>query len=140
MIAKALLCSMTAALLVAAPCVRAQGTPLDPHALKLFGGTYSSNCAQSSATRLRVSANALAVEAGKRKMQGRNMVSAAGYFGASPPPGYLTTLLATVRSQNDLVFIVYRDKSGHYIQVDGDKKIQSALGKATLAAKHRKCA
>jgi len=139
MTAKALLCSMTAALLVAAPCVRA-GLAARPHALKLFGGTYSSNCAQSSATRLRVSANALAVEAGKRKMQGRNMVSAAGYFGASPPPGYLTTLLATVRSQNDLVFIVYRDKSGHYIQVDGDKKIQSALGKATLAAKHRKCA
>ena len=126
-------------LLLGAAPARAQGRPLDPQALKLFGGTYSSNCAQASALRLRVSANALAVEAGKRRMLGRNMVSAASYFGPSPPPEYRTTLLSTVKRENDLLFVVYQDKAGYYIRVDGDKTVQSALGKATLAAKHRKC-
>ncbi|MDX1376536.1 MAG: hypothetical protein R3357_13280 [Burkholderiales bacterium] len=139
MFARLALCSLTAALLLAAPQAGAQGSPLDPQALKLFGGTYSSNCASASATRLQVGTSTISVKAGKRKMQGRNMVSAAGYFGASPPPEYRTALLATVRSQNDLVFIVYQDGSGYYIQVDGDKTVQSTLGKATLAAKHRKC-
>jgi hypothetical protein len=63
----------------------AQNT-LDAQALKLYGGTYSADCSNPSATRLRVVADALMVEQGNKRLTGNNVQAAYSYFGQSSPP------------------------------------------------------
>jgi inhibitor of lysozyme (Ivy) len=121
---------------VAGP-LRAQGK-LDGDALKLYGGTYSADCGNSAAARLRVVADALMVEQETKRLTGNNVQAAYSYFGQSPP-NYQVALLSEVRGGLQLLFIVYRDGSGQYITVDGDPKVQAALGKTLLARKFRSC-
>ncbi len=108
-------------------------------ALKLYGGSYSPDCGNATAPRLRVTADALMVEQGGKRLSGRNVQAAYSYFGSSPPPGYQVVLLSEVRAGVALEFIVYRDKAGLYITLDGDPKIQATLGKALLGHRYRAC-
>jgi hypothetical protein len=70
---------------------------LDAQALKLYGGTYSSDCSSPAAPRLRVVADALMVEQGKKRLTGRDVQPAYSYFGQSPPPDYQVVLLRGAR-------------------------------------------
>jgi hypothetical protein len=132
-----LICGAAAAFVAAGAPAWSQST-LDAQALKLYGGAYSSDCSNSAAPRLRVVADALMVEQGTKRMTGRNVQAAYSYFGQSPPPDYQVALLSEVGG-SQLLFIVYRDKSGKYITLDDDPKVQAALGKALLARKYRSC-
>lgn len=130
---------------VAAAAAVATGAPawsqstLDAQALKLYGGTYSSDCINATATRLRVVADALMVEQGTKRLTGNNVQTAYSYFGQSAPPNYLVALLSDVRGGSQLLFIVFKDSAGQYITLDGDQKVQAALGKSLLARKFRSC-
>jgi hypothetical protein len=112
---------------------------LDAQALKLYGGNYSSDCSTPTAPRLRVVADALMVEQGTKRLTGGNVQAAYSYFGQSPPRDYQVALLSEARDGSQLLFIVFRDKSGQYITLDGDLKIRTALGKALLDRKYRSC-
>lgn len=124
---------------VAAGAPAAAQSALDAQALKLYVGAYSSDCGNGTASRLRVVADALIVEQGTKRMTGHNVQAAYSYFGQSPPPDYQVVLLSEVRAGLQLLFIVYRDKSGQYITLDGDPKVQAALGKSLLGQKYRSC-
>jgi len=112
---------------------------LDADTLKQYGGVYSSDCGSATAPRLRVVADALMVEQGTKRLTGRNVQAAYSYFGQSPPPNYQVALLSEVGGGSQMLFIVFRDKSGQYITLDGDQKVQAALGKALLGPKYRSC-
>ena len=130
---------------VAAAAIVAAGTPawaqstLDADTLKLYGGTYSTDCRSAAAPRLRVVADTLMVEQGNKRMTGRNVQAAYSYFGQSPPPDFQVALVSDLRDGLQLFFLVYRDKSGQYITIDGDTKVQAALGKPLLGRKYRSC-
>jgi hypothetical protein len=111
---------------------------LEPDILKLYGGTYSVECGNAAATRLRVAADALIVEQGNKRLTANNVQAQHSFFGRSAPPNYLVALTGEVRG-SDLVFLVFRDGSGQYITVDGDQKVQAALGKSLLARKFHSC-
>lgn len=129
-----------AVLLVAAGAPAWAQSTLDPQALKLYGGTYSAaDCSNSAATRLRVTAGALMVEQGTKRLTGNNVQAAYSYFGQSAPPNYLVALLSDVRGGSQLLFIVFRDGAAQYITLDGDSKVQAALGKTLLARKFFSC-
>lgn len=83
---------------------------------------YSANCNDSGASRLRVLADALTVE-GDKRLTGNNVQAACSYFGQSPPPDYQVVLLGEVRGGLQLLFIVFRDKAGQYITLNGDPKV-----------------
>jgi hypothetical protein len=133
---RSLICGAAAA--VVATSAPAWAQKLDAQALKLYGGNYSSDCSNASAPRLRVAADALMVEQGNKRMTGSNVQAAYSYFGQSPPPDYQVALLGEVRGEQ-LIFLVYRDKTGQYITIDGDTKVRAALGKALLDRKYRSC-
>jgi hypothetical protein len=115
-----------------------QGT-LDADTLKQYGGTYSSDCRNPAAPRGTVFADALVVLEGDKRTAGGNVQAAYSYFGQSPPPYYEVALLSEVRGSGQLMFIVYRDKSGQYMKLDGDAKVLAALGKALSTHKYRHC-
>ena len=115
-----------------------QGT-LDADTLKQYGGTYSSDCSNPTAPRGTVFADALVVLEGDKRVAGGKVQAAYSYFGQSPPPYYEVALLSEVRGSGQLMFIVYRDKSGQYMKLDGDAKVLAALGKALSAHRYRHC-
>ncbi len=112
---------------------------LDADALKQYGGTYSADCGNPVAPRGTVFADALVVLEGDRRIAGDKLQAAYSYFGQSPPPGYQVALLSEMRGSGQLMFLVYRDKSGQYMTLDGDPKVRAALGKALTAQKYRLC-
>jgi hypothetical protein len=129
---------MAAGLLAASAPAWAQSR-LDAETLKLYGGTYSADCSSAAAPRLRVAADTLAVERGNKRLTGRNAQASYSFFGQSPPPDYQVALMSDVRPGLQMLFIVYRDKSGQYITLDGDSKVQAALGRDLLGRKYRSC-
>jgi hypothetical protein len=112
---------------------------LDAETLKLFGGSYSADCSNAKATRLRVLADALMVDESGKRMTGRNVKAAYFYFGESAPPEHQVVLLSEVQGGLQLMFVVNRDHSGQYIMLDGAAKVQAALGKSLLAKQYYSC-
>ena len=112
---------------------------LDARDVKLYGGSYSAKCGNPSAPHLTVNTDALTVEQGKKRLTGRNVSSMASYFGQSGPPNFLTALLADVRPNVAVTFLVYRDKAGQYITLDGHPKVVAVLGKGLTSLKYRRC-
>jgi hypothetical protein len=133
-----LICGSVATIVVAGAPAWAQNK-LDADTLKLYGGTYSTECGNSAAPRLRVVSDALMVEQGNKRMTGRNVQASYSFFGQSPPPDYQVALIGEVRNDLQLLFIVYRDKTSQYIKLDGDTKVQAALGKSLLGRKYASC-
>src|SRR5258708_26934645 len=74
--------------LAASGAVRAQSTVLDATTLGSYGGTYSADCHNPNAPRLRVLANELAIEEGPRRVVGRNPRAQREGRGPNVPPEY----------------------------------------------------
>ena len=66
-------CAMTAAVIAATTPAWAQ-SKLDGDAMRMWGGTYSTNCGNPAAPRLRVVSDALVIEQNNKRMTGRNWV------------------------------------------------------------------
>ena len=128
----------TASLIALASPAWAQ-SKLDADSIRLWGGTYSTNCGNPAAPRLRVVSDALMVEQNNKRLTGRNVQAQHSYYGNSPPPDFQVALVGEVRRDVQLLFEVYQDKSGLYITVAGDRDVQAALGKALLGQKYRSC-
>ena len=131
-------CAMTAAVIAATTPAWAQ-SKLDGDAMRMWGGTYSTNCGNPAAPRLRVVSDALVIEQNNKRMTGRNVQAAHSFYGNSPPPDYQVALVSEVRRDVQLLFIVFQDRSGLYINVSGDREVEAALGKALLGQKYRSC-
>jgi len=89
--------------------------------------------------RVIVQAAALHVQKDNQRMSGGNLQAAHSYFGQSPPPNYVVALLSEVRGGLELQALVYRDKSGQYLTLDGVAKVRASLGPRLLAYTYRLC-
>jgi hypothetical protein len=125
------------AALLASLGAAAQG--IDAETLRRYGGSYAADCGRPGAPRLRVAADALVVEQGNQRMTGRNAMSAYSFFGNSPPKDFQVALTSEVRGGPQMIFMVYADRAGPYIRLDGEPKVAAALGKALMAPKYRRC-
>lgn len=117
---------------------QAQGT-LEADVLKLYGGVYATDCAHPQAPRLRVERSALVVEQGNRRLVAQDVQAAYSYFGNSPPPGYRVVLMGQVRGQHSMLFVVYGDAQGQYIQIDADPPVMANLGPVLGKARYNSC-
>ncbi|MDZ4145908.1 MAG: Ivy family c-type lysozyme inhibitor [Burkholderiales bacterium] len=124
-----------AAAALLAPAARA-ALPAD--VVGQFGGIYATDCARPDAPRLRITADALTVEQGGRRLSGGQTQAAYAYFGNSPPPGYQVALLGEAPGKTSLVFIVSHDRTGQFINVEADRQVASLLG-ASATARFRSC-
>ncbi|MDM0114663.1 Ivy family c-type lysozyme inhibitor [Variovorax sp. J22R133] len=115
----------------------AQRLPAD--VLAMYGGTWSVNCANPYAPKLKVEADALMVERDGQRLTGIKPQAAASYFGNSPPENYEMALLSEVRGGSELLFIVYRDKRNRYIKLSADGKTAAALGSQLLKVQFFAC-
>jgi hypothetical protein len=129
-----------ACLVASAPAVAEYS--LEAESIKLYGGSYSTDCGNSAAPRLQV-AKTLNVEKGNNRMTGEKLMASASYLDPNPPANYQMALLSEVRGGAQLIFVVYRDKAGLYVELMGDPKVETALtavlGRAQFKAKYRDC-
>lgn len=131
--------TLAAASLLSAVPARAKGS-IDATALREFGGRYAADCANPGSTQLRVEADALFVEQAGQRMTGRNPVSAYRHFGTGvPPKNFQVALTGEVRVGPKLIFRVYADAAGPYIELDGDARVTAALTPALTTPRYRRC-
>src|SRR5437868_8341013 len=110
--------------------------PLDALTLKLYGGTYSTDCDALSAARLRVTSDALIFQAGNKRITGRNVQPAGSFFGSSPPPDFEFAFSSEVIDSVGLMFILYRDRVGQYVTLDGHPRVKAAIGNTLFEQKY----
>jgi hypothetical protein len=130
--------AVVVAALIASISIHAQGRQ-DATAPATFSGTYSPDCSNAAAPRVRVSTDALTVEDGTRKIQASAPRSAPTYFAAVPPPGFQTALIANVSPGEQIVFVVYRTPAGYAIKLNGSANVQESLGKILLPQTLHRC-
>lgn len=126
------------ALFVIATPARSQDG-LDKYVMEAYGGTYMSDCSKTSAPRLTIFQDALVYIEGDKRIAGKNVMSASSFYGQSPPDGYRTMLLSDSDGGLQLMFAVYEDKLGLYIQLDGDPALVKRISPAMRTHKFRRC-
>ena len=133
---RTLICSAILSL-VATTAAWAQGK-LDADTMKHFGGTYMPNCADNASAKATVFADALVLLQGDKRVAGAKPESAASYHGNSPPPGFRTVLLSEAPG-GQMLFSIYQDKAGYYLNVDAEPKVMAVFGKPFGQQKFRRC-
>jgi hypothetical protein len=106
-----------------------------------YGGTYSTNCNNPAAPRVRAVSQGLLVEVGTQRMTGTNLQVAVALFGnQGEPPGQQTVaLMSQVRGRFEMNFNVHRDTSGQWGALEGDPKVIAAIGNGLAAQRFRDC-
>ncbi|MEJ8809858.1 Ivy family c-type lysozyme inhibitor [Variovorax ureilyticus] len=112
---------------------------LNADTLAQFGGTYSMACGNPTSAKLRVTADALVVESGNQRMTGTDPQASYSFFGQSPPRGFQVALQSQVRGMAELMFMVYRDRGGNYVELDGAPNVRAVLGPSLTGRRYRQC-
>jgi len=75
---------------------------------------------------------------GNKRLAGANLQAAFSYFGQAALLNYQVALLSEVRGPQ-LMAVVFENKSGQYLTLDGDRQVRANLGKAVLENKYWLC-
>ena len=99
------------ACVMAAP---AMAQDLRPESLELFGGTYSPDCGNPAAPRVRIAANGLEIANAGRAMRTRATMDSYTSFGGAPtspvPEGYQVEFIG-----DDFSLYVFQDEKGLHV-------------------------
>ena len=89
--------------------------PLHPVYLEKYGGTYSTDCNDTEANRLTVSADQLVFTSADDEVVAEDILTNLSYWGRMPPDGWEIALLAGLNPDTSLMFLIYSDEQGMYI-------------------------
>lgn len=114
-----------------------------PESIRMFGGTYSTDCHSPAAPKPRITSQALVIEHGARRKASGGVMDSHTSFGAAPtsptsliPPGYVMEFIG-----DEFSFHVFEDKAGYYIQPSGYlPAAEPMIGKANMKSGFRRCA
>ena len=114
---------------------------LDAWTLKEYGGTWLSDCKNNASPRVTVFNNALVfIRGDKRVASTGNVMGTATYLGRDPPASYVYTLIGELdNGQQQLIFMIEKDKTGNYITLLGDEKVMAQIGPDWKTLKFRPC-
>jgi hypothetical protein len=135
-------CLFVAALaLIAAHTPAAALDTLDADTMKEYGRTWLSDCKDNASPRVTVFNNALVfIRGDKRVASAGNVMGTATYYGQNPPDNYVYTLIGELdNGQQQLIFMIDRDKTGNYLTLMGDDKVMAQVGPDWKTLKFRPC-
>ncbi len=112
---------------------------LDPHTMDAFGGTYLADCAKESGPRLTILRGELVFLEGSKRISGRNVMSAASYYGPNMPDTYRTTILSELAGGDQLIAVLHEDAGGKYATLDGAPAVLARVSPAMRTHKFRLC-
>lgn len=111
---------------------------LDPKLMKNFGGTYMVDCSNNASAKATVFDDSLVFLQGDKRVAGSKVQLQSSFYGNNPPPHFMMALSSQAPG-GEMYFLVYQDKAGPYLTVDGDQKVTSAIGKPLTQQKFRRC-
>lgn len=104
--------ALMAAFFLAPACLPAQD--LRAESLQLYGGTYSPDCTDATAPKVRIAASGLEVSSGTRSVRTPARMDSYTSFGAAPtspvPEGYRVEFIG-----DDFSLYVFQDKQGLHV-------------------------
>ncbi|MET3494906.1 Ivy family c-type lysozyme inhibitor [Variovorax boronicumulans] len=113
---------------------------LSPEAMALYGGRWSTSCADASAPTLQVRQDTLIAESGKRRVVGQAPDTALSFFGNSQPPAnFDVALMSEVDKAGALNFLVFREARGQVITLDAAKPVAGQLGPDLMKQRYWRC-
>jgi hypothetical protein len=139
---KVVRCLFVAALaLIAAHAPASALDTLDADTMKEYGRTWFSDCKNNASPRVTVFDNALVfIRGDKRVASTGNVMGTATYLGQDPPASYVYTLIGELdNGQQQLIFMIEKDKTGNYITLLGDEKVMAQIGPDWRTLKFRPC-
>jgi len=139
---KVVRCLFSAALaLIAAYTPASAFDTLDADTMKEYGRTWFSDCKNNASPRVTVFNNALVFIRGDRRVASTgNVMGTATYLGQDPPASYVYTLIGELdNGQQQLIFMIEKDKTGNYITLLGDDKVMAQIGPDWKTLKFRPC-
>ncbi|MGJ7611432.1 MULTISPECIES: Ivy family c-type lysozyme inhibitor [unclassified Variovorax] len=135
-----LLAAATLAALLPAAAWAQPTAGLQPDAMALYGGRWSTACADAAAPTLQVRQDMLIAESGKRRVVGRAPQTAYSFFGnRTPPAGFDVALIGEAPKAGAMTFLVYRDARGQSITLDADKPVAGQLGPEMMKLRYWRC-
>lgn len=127
---------LVGAALVAVPPATAQ--PLDAETFKAYGGTYNSDCKDNTAPRVTLFEESIVFLQGSRRTASRSVQPSGGWFGNSPPEGYVMTFVGDMPDGRQVILSLWDDAAGRYATIDGDQGLIDA--RIAGKVKFRNCA
>lgn len=138
---RALLASALLATVAGLPAAAwSQSAGLPPDAMALYGGRWSTACADAGAPTLQVRQDMLIAESGKRRVVGNAPLTAHSFFGNSKPPeNFDLALMGKVGKAGAMNFLVFREARGQSITLDADKPVAGQLGPELMKQRYWHC-
>ena len=129
-------------LAIALACVAALpafAQDLRPESLKLYGGTYSPDCGNAAAPRVRIAADGLEIASGARTLRTRATMDSYTSFGAAPtspvPEGYRVEFLG-----DDFSLYVFEDARGLHVPLrDYVPTAEPIVGAKGMGLRYGRC-
>jgi hypothetical protein len=76
----------------------------------------------------------------KRVASTGNLMATGTYYGENPPENYVYTLIGELdNGQQQLIFMIEKDKTGNYIKLMGDDKVMAQVGPDWRTLEFRPC-
>ncbi|MEP7027763.1 MAG: Ivy family c-type lysozyme inhibitor [Candidatus Eisenbacteria bacterium] len=113
---------------------------LDTDTMQAFGGTYLSDCKNNASPRVTVFEDALVFLAGTKRVAGKNVMSAASFYGDNnDDPKFRTVILSELPDGSQFLYKVSQDEKGYYITLDGDTKAMAQVPATARGLVYRRC-
>lgn len=112
---------------------------LRPESLKLYGGTYSPDCGNAAAPRVRIAADGLVIASGAHTLRTRATMDSYTSFGAAPtspvPEGYRVEFLG-----DDFSLYVFEDAKGLHVPLrDYVPAAEPIVGAKGMGLRYGRC-
>ena len=112
---------------------------LTPAEDKVYAGVYSNACADRSQPMVRLYGDVMSVERGGTVVSAKPFRADRNHLGANPPADFKTAYVGDVKGGDGLVFVLFHNAQGLFVQLEGGPKSLAPLGPGVVGSKLRHC-
>jgi Inhibitor of vertebrate lysozyme (Ivy) len=105
----------------------------------VYGGVYSNACGDRSQPMVRLYGDVMSVERAGTVVTARPFRADAKHLGASPPADFKTAYIGEVKGGDRLVFVLFHNKDGLFVLLEGGPKSLAPLGPGVMGLELRHC-
>ena len=112
---------------------------LTPAEDSVYAGVYSNACGDRNQPMVRLYGDVMTVERAGTAVTAKPFRADPKHLGASPPADFKTAYVGEVKGGDGLVFVLFHNKDGLFVQLEGGPKSLAPLGPGVMGQKLRHC-
>ena len=98
----------------------------------VYGGVYSNACGDRSQPMVRLYGDVMSVERAGTVVTAKPFRADAKHLGAAPPADFKTAYIGEVKGGDRLVFVLFHNKDGLFVLLEGGPKSLAPLGPGVM--------